>query len=195
MAYPTVDKPYGFRPINRLDGNSYAGATSTYKIASSYNTAIFNGDLVVLVTGGTIEKFTGTTTGSPLGVFMGCNFTSAQSQPLQSQSYPGTSVTNASAMVIIDPSVAYQVAVTDASSVMSTSALAAVGSNMSVLAGTGNSTTGDSGSSVLAGSEATTAALPIRVLNVVYETATGADAFPELIVKINLTQFNNTTGV
>lgn len=195
MAYPTVDKPYGFRPINRLDGNSYAGATATYKISSSYNTAIFNGDLVILVTGGTIEKFIGTTTGSPLGVFMGCNFTSAQSQPLQSQSYPGTSVTNASAMVVIDPSVAYQVAVTDGSSVMSTAATAAIGSNMSIIQGAGNSTTGDSSISVLAGSENTTAALPIRVINVVYETATGSDAFPELIVKLNLAQFNNTTGV
>jgi hypothetical protein len=49
--------------------------------------------------------------------------------------------------------------------------------------------------SVLAGSEATTAAFPIRVVDVVSETATGSNTFPELIVKINLHQFNNTTGV
>jgi hypothetical protein len=30
---------------------------------------------------------------------------------------------------------------------------------------------------------------------VVPETATGADAFVELIVKINIHQYNNTTGV
>ena len=195
MAYPTVSAPYGFRPLNRLDGIAYAGATRTYRIASNYNTPIFNGDLVILVTGGTIEKFTGTDAGFPVGVFMGCNYTSSQGQPLQAQYYPGTSVTNASAMVIVDAEALYSVAVTNGSSVMSTAPLASIGSNMSVIQGTGNTTTGDSAVSVLAGSQAITGTFPIRVVDVVPETATGADAFPELIVKINVTQFNNATGV
>jgi hypothetical protein len=195
MAYPTVSAPYGFRPLNRLDGVAYAGATRTYKIASNYNTAIFNGDLVILVTGGTIEKFTGTQSGSPVGVFMGCNYTNGQSQPVQAQYYPGTSVTSASAMVVIDPTALFQVAVTTSGSAISSAALAAIGSNMEVVPGTGNTTTGNSGASVLAGSEVSTAAFPIRVVDVVYETATGSNTFPELIVKINLNQFTNTTGV
>ena len=195
MAYPTVSAPYGFRPINRLDGVAYAGATRTYKIASTYNTAIFNGDLVVLVTGGTIEKFTGTASGFPVGVFMGCNYTSSQGQPLQAQYYPGTSVTNASAMVVIDPTALFQVVATTALSAVSSGALASIGANVEVVTGTGDATTGNSGMSILAGSEAGTAAFPIRVVDVVYATATGADTFPELIVKINLNQFNYTTGV
>lgn len=195
MAYPTVSAPYGFRPLNRLDGASYAGATRTYKIAANYNVPIFFGDLVILVAGGTIEKFTGTDAGFPVGVFMGVNYTSSQSQPLQAQYYPGTSVTNASAMVIVDSNVLYSVAVTTDASVMSTAALASIGSNMSVIQGAGNTATGDSGVSVLAGSQATTATFPIRVVDVVAETATAADAFPELIVKINVNQFNNATGV
>ncbi len=195
MAYPTVSAPYGFRPLNRLDGIAYAGATRTYRIASTYNTPIFNGDLVILVTGGTIEKFTGTDAGFPVGVFMGCNYTSSQGQPLQAQYYPGTSVTNASAMVIVDAEALYSVAVTNGSSVMSTAPLASIGANVSVVQGAGNTTTGDSSISVLAGSQAVTSTFPVRVVDVVPETATGADAFPELIVKINVTQFNNATGV
>lgn len=195
MAYPTVSSPYGFRPLNRVDGASYAGATRTYKIAANYNVPIFNGDLVILVASGTIEKFTGTDAGFPLGVFMGCNFTSAQSQPLQSQFYPGTSVTSASAMVIVDGNVLYSIAVTTNASVMSTAPLASIGSNVSVIQGAGNTTTGDSKVSVLAGSQADTATFPVRVVDVVAETATAADAFPELIVKINVNQFNNATGV
>jgi hypothetical protein len=195
MAYPTVSAPYGFRPLNRLDGASYAGATRTYKIASNYNTPIFFGDLVILVTGGTIEKFTGTDSGSPVGVFMGVNYTSSQSQPLQAQYYPGTSVTNASAMVIVDANVLYSVVATTSGSAVSSGALASIGSNVEVVTGTGNTNTGDSGMSVLAGSEAVTGTFPIRVVDVVPETATGANTFPELIVKINLTQFTNTTGV
>ena len=195
MAYPTVSAPYGFQPINRVDGMPYAGATRQINIASNYNTAIFAGDLVVVVTGGTLEKFTGTTTGSPVGVFMGVQYVNAQGQTVQAQYYPGTSVPNAVAYVVDDPVAAFKVAVTNGSSVMSSAARAAIGSNMSVVQGAGSTIYGDSGQSVLAGSEATTAALPIRVIDVVPATATGTDTFVELIVKINLHQYNNTTGV
>jgi hypothetical protein len=77
MAYPTVDKPYGLKPINLIGGQVFAGATRQMEIASGYATGIFYGDLVKRVTGGTIEKDTGTTTATPCGVFLGCTFTSS----------------------------------------------------------------------------------------------------------------------
>jgi hypothetical protein len=195
MAYPTVSAPYGFQAINRVDGMPYAGQTRLIPIASTYNTAIYAGDLVKIVAAGTIEKFTGTTTGSPSGVFVGVQYVNSVSQFTPAQYYPGTSVTEAFAIVVDDPLAAFKVAVTNVSSVMSSAARAAVGSNMSVLAGTGDANTGNSGASVLAGSEATTAGLVVRVIDTVDETSTAADTFVELIVKINLHQYNNTTGV
>ena len=54
MAYPVVDAPYGLQAINRVDGLPYAGAVRQIPIASTYNTAIFNGDIVNIVAGGTI---------------------------------------------------------------------------------------------------------------------------------------------
>jgi hypothetical protein len=195
MAYPTVSAPYGFKPVNRIDGTPYAGATRLVPIASDYNTAIYAGDLVKVVAGGTCEKFTGTTTGGTVGVCVGVQYTNALSQFTPAQYYPGTSVTNAYAIVVDDPMAAFQVVSTDASSVVTAAARAVVGSNLSVVQGTGDATTGDSGQSVLGSSSATTAALPIRVIDVVAETATGADAFVELIVKLNTHQYNNTTGV
>ncbi len=195
MAYPTVNAPYGFEPINRIDGMPYAGATRLIPIASTYNTAIYAGDLVKIVAAGTIEKFTGTTTGSPVGVFMGVQYVNSLDQFTPAQYYPGTSVTEAYAIVVDDPMAAFKVAVTDVSSVMSSAAQAAVGSNMSVLAGTGDAITGNSGASVLAGSEATTAGLVVRVIDTVDQTSTAADTYVELIVKINLHQYTNTTGV
>jgi len=195
MAYPTVSAPYGFQAINRVDGMPYAGQTRLIPIASTYNTAIYAGDLVKIVAAGTIEKFTGTTTGSPSGVFVGVQYVNSVSQFTPAQYYPGTSVTEAFAIVVDDPLAAFKVAVTNGSSVMSSAARAAVGSNMSVLAGTGDANTGNSGASVLAGSEATTAGLVVRVIDTVDETSTAADTFVELIVKINLHQYNNTTGV
>jgi hypothetical protein len=197
MAYPIVEAPYGFKPINRLDGMPYAGAVRHIKIASGYAANLFYGDLVQVVTAGVVEKFTGTTTGSPAGVFVGCEYTDpVTKQKLRSQYWPtGTVAADAVAFVVDDPAAAFKVVVTDGSSDVADAARAAIGANMAVVQGTGSTATGNSGVSVLAGSEATTPALPIRVLDVVTDTATDADEFVELIVKINLHQYNNTTGV
>lgn len=197
MAYPTVSAPYGFQPINRVDGMPYAGATRQLTIASGYAANIFYGDLVELVTGGTIQKFTGTTSGAMVGVFMGCQYTDPSTkQPRNAQYWPsGTVASDAVAYVVDDPMAQFQVAVTNSSSeVVDTTTIAARGANMSVIQGTGNTNTGDSGQSVLAGSEATTATLPIRVIDVVPATKT-TTGYPELLVKLNTHQYNSTTGV
>lgn len=197
MAYPTVSAPYGFKPVNRVDGMPYAGQTRQLTIASGYAANIFYGDLVELVTGGTIQKFTGTTSGGMVGVFVGCSYTNPTTkQPVQAQYWPsGTVASDAVAYVVDDPMAQFQVAVTNSSSeVVDTTTIAARGANMSVIQGTGNTNTGDSGQSVLAGSEATTATLPIRVIDVVPATKT-TTGYPELLVKLNTHQYNNTTGV
>ena len=188
MAYPTVSAPYGFQPVNRIDGTPYAGQTRLIPIASDYNVAIYNGDLVKLVTGGTAEVFTGADDGVAVGVCVGVQYVNSLDQFTPAQYYPGTSVTDAYAIVVDDPMVAFKTAVT-------TDARAAVGSNMSVVIGTGDANTGNSGSAAEAGTEATTATLPLRVIDVVTETATAADTFVEIIVKLNTHQYNNTTGV
>ena len=199
MAYPTVSAPYGFKPINRIDGMPYAGATRQFAIANTAG-AIYNGDLVKIVASGTVEQFTGTTTGSPAGVFMGCRYTNpVTKQPTYAQYWPAnTAITDAVAYVVDDPFAAFQVVVTTAGSVVSYAYLDSIATNMSVITGTGNANTGDSGMSVLAGSQDTTAALPIRVIDVVpassYVTG-GNTVFPEIIIKINLHQYLNTTGV
>lgn len=197
MAYPTVDAPFGFKPINRLDGMPYAGAVRHVKIASGYADNIFYGDLVSVVTAGTAEKFAGTTSGSPVGVFLGVSYTNPTTKQLQFAQYwpSGTVASDAVAYVVDDPNAVFKVAVTDGSSDMSNAARDAIGSNMSIVQGTGDTNTGNSAVSVLAGSEATTATLPIRVVDVIEDTATGADTFVELVVKINIHQYNNTTGV
>ncbi len=49
MAYPTVSKPYGFKPINLIGGQPYAGSTRMFKIASGYASNIFYGDPVKIL--------------------------------------------------------------------------------------------------------------------------------------------------
>ena len=130
-----------------------------------------------------------------VGVCVGVQYVNSLDQFTPAQYYPGTSVTDAYAIVVDDPMVAFKTAVTDDASAMGTAARSAVGSNMSVVLGSGDANTGNSGQSAEAGTEATTAGLPLRVIDVVTETATGADAFVEIIVKMNTHQYNNTTGV
>jgi hypothetical protein len=197
MAYPTVSAPYGFKPINRLDGMPYAGATRQIKIASGYAANVFNGDLVSIVAAGVVEKFAGTTTGSPVGVFVGCSYTNPTTKQKQFAQYwpTGTVAADAVAYVVDDPSAVFKVVSTDGSSDVAAVAREVIGANMSVIQGAGDTNTGNSGVSVLGSSANTTNTLPIRVVDVVPDTATGADAFVELIVKINIHQYNNTTGV
>jgi hypothetical protein len=203
MAYPTVSAPYGLRPINSVDGKPYAGATRLLPIASNYNTAIYNGDIVALVAGGTIAKSgvtddsTTTAANYTYGVFMGCQYVNGQGQVVQAQYYPGTSVTNAVAYVVDDPMAAFKAAVVYANSAVTTVNKSIVGVNMAIDQGTGSSTTGDSGAGVLVASNAAgnVATLPVRVVSVVPETATNATAFTEVIVKLNNPQILLAKGL
>lgn len=197
MAYPTVSAPYGLKPINRVDGNVYAGATRQYAIDPAAN--IFNGDLVKIV-GGLVQKFVPGTDTNPAGVFVGAQYTNSMSQTVQGQYYPAGAA-NGVAYVVVDGQAAYQVVVATANPtpggapiVSDATTIAVIGKNMEVAVGTGNTTSGDSGTYVVAGSAATTISLPVRVVDVVpaSKTATG---YPELIVKININQFDNPTGL
>jgi hypothetical protein len=206
MAYPTVDKPYGLKPVNLIGGQVFAGATRQMEIATTanvgYGTSIFYGDLVTRVTGGTIEKDTGTTTATPCGVFLGCTFTNSSTGQVQFQQfYPAsTSVaagTKIFAYVADDPDTLFQVVSCSGTTVVAAMGIAAIGTNIALIQNAGSTTTGNSAVAIDEGTETTTNTLPIRIIDVVRETATGADAFVEFIVKINIGthQYTNSTGV
>ena len=198
MAYPTVSAPYGLEPINSVDGKPYAGAIRQIPITASYGTAIYNGDIVKLVTGGTVEKSAigANVTAQPtLGVFVGCQYVNSSSQTVQAQYYP-TGVSSAIAYVVLDPQAAFKVAVTTSgnTSVVTSVTRAVVGTNMEIATGAGSNITGNSGLSVVSGSAANTAILPVRVIDVVPDTAVNATNFREVIVKLNQPQFEVTLG-
>lgn len=199
MAYPTVSAPYGLKPINLIGGQVFAGATRQIPIASGYATNIFNGDVVKLVSSGTLEKDAGTATATPVGVFMGCSYTNpATKQPVFSQYYPANTVaSDIVAFVVDDPDTLFQVAVVSGTTVVASVGRTVVGNNVSLVQNAGDTNTGDSKVGVLSTSAATTNTLPVRVIDVVPDTATGSDAFVELVVKWNwgMHQYQNATGV
>jgi len=201
MAYPTVSAPYGLKPVNLIGGQVFAGATRLMEIASGYATNIFYGDLVKRVSTGTIELDGGTTTATPCGVFLGVQFTNGSTgQVQQQQFYPASqsikSGTKIFAVVADDPDTLFQVAVVSGTTVITGVGITAIGNNTTLVQNAGSTTTGNSAVAVTAAT-ATTSSLPIRIIDVVRDTATAADNFPEVIVKINATmhQYNNSTGV
>lgn len=192
MAYPTVSAPYGLKPINRVDGMPYAGAIRQIPVASGYATAICNGD-TVKISDGYIVADTGTNNATPCGVLVGCQYVNSSGQTVQGQYYPAAA-SNAIAYVVDDPMAAFKVAVVSGTTTIAAVARTVVGSNMALVQNTGSTTTGDSAVAVLSTSSSTTNTLPVRVIDVVPDTATSS-GYVELIVKINTHQYNSTTGV
>lgn len=193
MAYPTVSAPYGLDPVNRVDFMPYAGATRLLPIASTYNTAIYNGD-VVMIKGGNVIKSTVTidstgdnTANLTYGVFVGVQYVNGQSQTVQGQYYPGNAAaSSAVAYVVDDPMAAFKVAITySGNTTITTANSSIVGTNQTLRQGTGSATTGDSAVSLIAPvvGSGNSALAPVRVIAVVPETATGSNAYTEVIVK------------
>ena len=202
MAYPTVSAPYGLKPVNLIGGQVFAGATRQMQIASGYNTNIFYGDLVKRISDGTIEKDTGTATATPCGIFLGVSFTNASTgQVQQQQFYPASqqikSGTQISAVVADDPDTLFQVVSCSSGTTVAPMGISAIGNNIELIQNAGSTTTGNSAVAINEGTQATTDTLPIRIIDVVRDTATGTDSFVEFIVKINATmhQYNNPLGV
>jgi len=72
----SVSSPFGLRPMGTL-GGEYTGGFRQYPILSSESTRICYGDIVKLTDGGsttTIQKDTGTSACTPIGIFLGCRF-------------------------------------------------------------------------------------------------------------------------
>ena len=202
MAYPTVSAPYGLKPVNLIGGQVFAGGTRLMQIASGYATNIFYGDLVKRIADGTIELDNGTTTATPNGIFLGVQFTNGSTgQVQQQQFYPASqaikSGTQIFAVVADDPDTLFQVVSCNATTVVTAMGIAAIGSNVALIQNAGSTTTGNSAVAINTTTLATTPALPIRIIDVVRDTATGADAFVEFIVKININthQYTTPTGV
>lgn len=191
----SVSTPHGFRPVGLLGGRVYAGATRKFQIASGYGTGIFYGDAVKLVAAGTIEKDTGTTAMTPVGIFLGCEYIDPNvNQKVFKQYFPAsTTVTTGTitAFVADDPDLVMRIQADEA--VDQTD----VGANFAIVQGAGSTVTGNSGVSLDGGSHNTTNTLPVRLIGFVDGPDSAvSDAYTDCLVKWNVGhQYNNTQGV
>lgn len=192
--YPAVAAPYGLRPINLIGGQVFAGSTRLLKITNNYATNIFYGDIVKTVSGGTVEKDVGETTATPVGIFLGCVYTNPTTkQKTYAQYWPGgTTASDAYAYVADDPDVLFKAVLvagnTEDGNGLTPAYLGQtmVGSNAELVQNTGSTTTGDSKVAIYsAAGGTTTASLPVRIIDVVPDTANSSGDFVEFICKFN----------
>lgn len=189
----TTASPYGFRPVNLLGGIDFSGSTRRIKMTASYGTAVGYGDAVKIVTAGTVEKDTGTTTMTPVGIFLGCQYTDPNTKQLTFKQnwVASTSATDNYAIVLDNPTAVFAVQADEAV------AQTALGINVAVVQGSvgtfGNSTVSLDGSTI-----ATTNTLPVRIIGFVDGPfSTVGDAFTDCLVIWNfgMHQYLNPTGV
>lgn len=197
MAYPAVDGPYGLVPVKLLSGSPFMGVMRHYQIASGYGTAIFQGDAVKLVTGGTVERDTFDAAMTPIGVFMGCSYTDPNLKyKVFRQSYPASTVASDIEAYVVDATdVLFKVAVVSSGTTIGSLAITDIGANAEGVDNTGDSVSGNSRGAI-SQTSATTNTLPFRIVDLVQETKNSSGGFTEAYVKWNAGHaFNNTTGI
>ena len=154
--------PFGLRPVGSL-GGTYNGSFRQYPILSTYSTRIAFGDVVKLADGGTtttIEKDTGTTSATPIGIFLGCSYTDVSTSQLSfNQQWSGAAHTNGMAYVCDDPNILFEI---QADGTCNDDDL---GANAAIVQGTPDSTLGISRVSFDISTAANTASLPLRIVD------------------------------
>ena len=189
MAYPTIDAPYGFKPVNLLGGQVYAGSTRQMAIAGAHGTAIFFGDIVIMSSNGCINNATLTDSAVQVaGIFMGCSYINSSSQRVFGQYYPATitqavDTTNGTvAYIADDPDLVMKVAIVSGTTTISGNIRSGlVGGTAAWVANAGSTITGDSKQAILS-TTGTATTLPLKVIDVVADTANAAGSFTEVLV-------------
>ena len=157
------DAAFGMRPVGRIGGMPFTGGQSRYRIAADYGTSIFQGDMVMQVTGGGVEVHADGGTVPIVGVFNGCSYTDPTTKEQKfSNFYPAS--TNASdiiAFIIDDPMVIFEIQCNAAFPVADL-----LGNFDIVYTSAGSTTTGISGAELNVSDGNTTASLPLKAIDI-----------------------------
>jgi hypothetical protein len=185
------DAPFGLRPSRTSISSQQQ---NRYRIASNYGTAIFQGDLVAMVTGGGIERVAAGGSGLILGVFNGCNYTDPTTgKPTWSNYYPGSvAASDIIADVIDDPNATFEIQADAAFPVADLAGNFDIVDNSPV----GDTTSGGSRMELDVTTGATTATLPLKAIDISQdpENSDVSSANTNVIVKINNHLFSAGTA-
>ena len=188
--------PMGARPVGSLVSAAYNAKITHYKINNAYGTDIFYGDFVKWADNNpntTIQKDTGTTSMTPIGVFLGCSYTDPSTgQTTFNQYYPAsTAADDIMAYVASDPFLVMQM--------QSDEALTQddLGKNVAIVQTGGSTAIGTSKNAIDGSTANTTNTLPLKIIDFVEgpDSAIG-DAKTDVLVMFNVGhQLLNATGI
>ena len=158
------DAAFGLKPSRMMGGGAYTGGQSRYRIANNQSGAIFQGDLVKQLTGGTVSRAAASSTVPVVGVFNGCQFTDPTSKEVTfSNHYPGSvAAADIIAFIIDDPDVVFEVQADD------TFPVADLFGNFDIVdqSTTGDTSSGRSNMELDVTTGATTTTLPLKAIDI-----------------------------
>ena len=171
-----LDAPAGARPFRHLSGGMIRA--SEYKIASGTSSNIFTGDFVKLLATGYIDV--ASAGNRILGVFAGVKYTASDGEVVYKKYFPTGTTTLASADVTAyvydDPNITYRIQSAGSAD------FADIGNLADHVAGSGSTTTGQSGHEVSGTTGTGTAGL--RILRLIDDPDNSAGTNGELEVVI-----------
>ena len=186
--------PTGATCIGSLVSCAYNAKVTHYKIKSAYGTSIFYGDIVKWADDNpntTIAKDTGTTACTPIGIFLGCAYTDpTTSQFTPNQYFPAsTAASDIVAYVASDPFLIMQMQCDGAADQDD------LGKNCAIVQTAGSTAIGRSKNSVDISTVATTATLPVKIIDFVDgpDSEVG-DAYTDVLVVFNSQSAFGTGG-
>ena len=184
---------FGLRPYRKLDGTPLVGAQNRYTIASGYATAIFQGDMVIPVTGGNVERYPGNTSDAVVGVFNGVFYTDPTTQkPTFKNYYPGgVAASDITAFVVDDPDAVFLV---DADA---TFARADLFNNYTLTAVSGNTKTGNSLQQLAVATSGTAGTFVVQAIDISQDpdNSDTSSANANILVRINNHFYRSGTGI
>ena len=148
------DAAFGLKPSRMMGGGAYTGGQSRYRIANNQSGAIFQGDLVKQLTGGTVSRAAASSTVPVVGVFNGVQYKNY---------YPASIVADdIIAFIIDDPDVVFEVQADD------TFPVADLFGNFDIVdqSTTGDTSSGRSNMELDVTTGATTTTLPLKAIDI-----------------------------
>ena len=186
--------PHGAVPVGSLVSCAYNAKITHYKIKSAYGTSIFYGDFVKFGDDNpntTIQKDTGTSTATPVGIFLGCAYTDPTTKQFTpSQYFPAsTAPSDIVAYVASDPFIIMQMQCDGAADQDD------LGKNVGIVQTAGSTDIGRSKNAVDISTVNTTATLPLKIIDFIDgpDSAVG-DSYTDVLVTFNSQSAFGTGG-
>ena len=188
-----VSEKFGLRPYRKLDGTPLVGAQNRYTIASGHTTAIYQGDMVIPLAAGNIDRHTAGNATAIVGVFNGCFYTDPTTQkPTYRNYYPGSiAASDITAFVVDDPDAVFLI---DADAAFTRAGLFA---NYSVTNTTGVTQTGLSKVQLDVSTAATANTFAVQAIDISQDpdNSDTSTSNANILVRINNHFFRSGTGV